>query len=120
MLVTIPGRLPGLNEIIDAARASKFKSAEQKKQYTELVAWCCKAARIPKMKRVNLDITWYEPHRQRDPDNVQAAVKFIWDGLSTSGALPNDGWGQQGTVTHHMAVDKERPRVEIEITEVEG
>ena len=120
MLLTIPGRLPGLNEMIDAARTSKYESAAQKKQYTELVAWCCKAARLPKMGKANLDITWYEPHRQKDPDNTQAAVKYIWDGLVMAKVLDNDGWGQQGTVTHHMAVDKNRPRVEIEITEAEG
>ena len=118
LTLTIPGRLPGLNEMIDEARSNKFKSAKQKKQYTELVACCCKVAKIPNMKRVNLDITWYEPHRQRDPDNTQAAVKYIWDGLVTAGVLSNDGWGQQGTVTHHMAVDKDMPRVEIAITEV--
>lgn len=118
MLMIIPGRFPDLNDMIDAARKSKFDSARQKKDNTELVAWCAKKAKLPKMKRVSLLITWFEPHMKRDPDNVQAAVKYIWDGLVTAGVLTNDGWKQQGPVQHIMAVDKEKPRVEVEVLEV--
>lgn len=116
----IPGRLPNLNDMIDAARANRYASAEMKKANTELVAWCVKRAKIPKMKRATLNITWYEISVRRDPDNVQAAVKFVWDGLVAAGVLTNDGWKQQGPVTHEMAVDKENPRVEVEVREVEA
>jgi len=119
VIFTIPGTMPGLNEIIDTARLHKMRSADQKKTYTELVMWCVKKAKIPRMKRASLNITWYEPDRRRNPDNIQAAVKYIWDGLVNAGVLENDGWKQQGAVTHRMAVDKCRPRVEVEI-EVEG
>ena len=119
MMLVIPGTLPGLNDMIDAARTSKYTSARQKKDNTELVAWCAKKAKIPTLAKIGLIITWYEPNMKRDPDNVQAGVKYIWDGLVVAGALINDGWKQQGPVQHIMAVDRDRPRVEIEITEVE-
>lgn len=117
MLLVIPGTMPGLNEMIDEARIHRMRSAEQKKLYTDLVMWYAKKAKVPKMERVSLNITWYEPNRRRDPDNVQAAVKYIWDGLQAAGVIVNDGWKQQGQVKHTMAVDQIRPRVEIEITE---
>lgn len=119
LTIIVPGRLPGLNEMIGAARQNRFGSAKQKHSNTELVAWCAKQAKIPRMQKASLAITWYEKNRQRDPDNVQSAVKYIWDGLVVAGVLPNDGWQQQGPVSHIMAVDKVNPRVEIEITEVE-
>ena len=115
---TIPGRLPGLNDIIDAARKSKFASAEQKEEFTNLVAWLAKAARLPRMERIRVVIRWFEPNIKRDPDNIQAGQKFIFDGLVTAGVIKNDGWKQIDTpVIHHLGVDRDNPRVEIEITE---
>ena len=120
MIFTVPGTLPGLNEILDAAKTSKYVYADMKKANTELVGWCVKRARIPKMKRAALNIIWIEPHRKRDPDNVQVGLKFIWDGLVAVGVLTNDGWKQQGPVKHTMDVDTKNPRVVVEITEVEA
>lgn len=119
-LFTVPGRLPNLNDMIDAARANRYASAEMKKSNTELVAWCVKRAKIPKMKRVSLSVAWYEPNEKRDPDNIEAAVKFILDGLVAAGVLENDGRKQIATIKHDIYTDKIKPRIEVEITEVEG
>ena len=116
--LTIPGRLPGLNDIIDAARRSRYESAAMKKENTDMVAWIAKAARLPRMERVDLVITWHEPNRKRDKDNIMAGQKFIWDGLVEARVLPNDGWNQIGNITHRFGVDKVNPRVEVEITEI--
>lgn len=113
----IPGRLPGLNDMIDAARRNRYASAEQKKEYTELVAWCAKAARLPRMEQINVTVFWYEPDKRRDKDNIMAGTKFIFDGLVVAGVLPNDGWGQIGDIQHIFDVDPDDPRVEIEINE---
>lgn len=116
MIMTIPGTMPNLNDMINDARTNKFKSAAQKHYYTEMVAFCAKKARIPKLKRVGLNITWYERNKRRDPDGVQSGgLKYIWDGLVMAGVLENDGWGQQGQVVHTMAVDKNNPRVVVEL-----
>jgi len=116
--LTIPGRLPGLNDIIDAARRSRYESAAMKKENTDMVAWIAKAARLPRMERVDLVITWHEPNRKRDKDNIMAGQKFIWDGLVEARVLPNDGWNQIGDITHRFDVDRINPRVEVEITEI--
>jgi Holliday junction resolvase RusA-like endonuclease len=118
MKLTIPGRLPGLNEITDAARGNRYASAKMKKEYTELVAWCAKAARLPRMEKIDLAITWYEPNKRRDKDNIMAGQKFIWDGLVQAGVIENDGWKQIGDILHFFAVDKANPRVEVEITDI--
>jgi len=116
MLLTIPGRLPGLNEMIDAARISKYESAAQKKTYTELVAWCCKAARLPKMNRIALDIIWYEPNAKRDFDNIVAGCKFLLDGMVTARVIPNDGQKNVESIKNVVRVDKDNPRIEVEIS----
>ena len=45
-ILTIKGRLPGRNEAEHAARSHWSKAAKLKKEYTELVAWECKAQHI--------------------------------------------------------------------------
>ena len=116
--LTIPGRLPGLNDIIDAARRSRYESAAMKKENTEMVAWIAKAARLPHMERIDVAFHWYEPDKRRDKDNISGGQKFILDGLVKAGIIQNDGWKQIGDILHFFAVDKANPRVEIEITEI--
>jgi Holliday junction resolvase RusA-like endonuclease len=120
MKLTIPGRLPGLNDMIDAARASLYKSAEMKQIYTDLVAWYAKSARLPHVVRADFIITWYEKDRKRDKDNIQAGQKFIFDGLVEAGVLKNDGWKQVGDVTHRIRVDSSNPRIEVELIEIKA
>lgn len=55
---------------------------------------------------------------RRDPDNIAAAVKFIWDGLVEAGVIPNDGWKENGGWSNHFEVDKDNPRIEVVIKEV--
>jgi Holliday junction resolvase RusA-like endonuclease len=121
MKLIIPGRLPGLNEITDAARTSKYESANMKKAYTEMVAWCAKSARLPHLSSpVDLVFTWYEPNRKRDKDNIMAGQKFILDGLVTAGVLTNDGWKQIGDISHRFRIDKYNSRVEVELIEIKA
>lgn len=116
--LTILGRLPGENEIIDAARGNKYKAAGLKKEYTEMVAWQAKSAKIPSFKKIDVTFTWYEPNRKRDKDNIMAGQKFIFDGLVTARIISNDGWNQVGDVMHKFRVDQVNPRVEVEIKEI--
>ena len=120
MKFEIPGRLPGLNEIIDAAKRGMYKYqpyAQMKEHYTNMVAWLTK--RLPKFKKVALIITWYEPNRHRDPDNIMAGQKFILDGLVESGIIPNDNQKHIQGILHRLAVDRKNPRVEVEIVDLE-
>ena len=119
MKLIIPGRLPGLNDMTDAARRNRYESAKMKKKYTELVAWCAKAAKLPRMEKIDLAITWYEPNKRRDKDNIMAGgLKMILDGLVVACVIKNDGWSEIGSINNHFAVDKHKPRVEVELIEV--
>lgn len=120
MKFEIPGRLPGLNEIIDAAKQGKGKYqpyAIMKVEYTGIIAWLAK--KLPRYKRVNITITWYEPNGKRDPDNIMAGQKFILDGLVMAGVIPNDTRKHINSIKHIPEIDRVNPRVEVELEEVE-
>lgn len=117
MKLEIPGRLPGFNEIIEAAKSHFGEYAQMKETYTEMVAWLAK--KLPKYGKVNITIIWYEPNEKRDPDNVQAGCKFILDGLVKAGTIPNDTRRYIKSITHIPELDRENPRVEVEIIDTE-
>lgn len=116
MKIVIPGELPSLNEIIEAAKKHWSVYARMKEDNTNLVAWSAK--RLPKLNRADIVITWVCRDRRKDKDNIMGGQKFIFDGLQEAGVISNDGWQQIGDVTHRFAVDRGNPRVEIELMEV--
>ena len=119
MKLTVKGTLPTLNDIIRSARGNKFASASKKKQYDELVAWSCKASKLTKLgAKADFTFTWYMKDRRKDKDNIMAGQKFIFDGLQKAKILKNDGWNEIGNISHRFEVDKENPRVEVEIKEI--
>ncbi len=116
MKFDILGRLPGTNEIIEAAKSHYAAYSKMKDEYTDIVAWLAK--KLPKYDRITLVITWYEPNEKRDPDNVMGGQKFILDGLVRAGTIPNDTRKYIKSITHIPELDRKNPRVEIEIKEV--
>ena len=121
MKIIIPGEMPSMNEII--AEAKKGKRGYQpyndmKREHTNNVKWV--AQKLPKMDRVFLDITWYAKNKKKDPDNIAAAVKFIWDGLVQAEVIPNDGWSENCGWSNKFKIDKDNPRVEVVIKEVKN
>ena len=117
MKLKIPGRLPGLNEIIAAAKEHFGSYANMKDEYTASIAWLAK--KLPKYEKVALIITWYEPDKRRDLDNIMAGQKFILDGLVAAGTIPNDSQKYVRGIIHRFKVDRKNPRVEVEIVDVE-
>lgn len=79
------------------------------------MAWLAKQARLPKFEKAYLVITWFEPDRRRDPDNIMAGQKFILDGLVAAKVIPNDNQKYIVSIIHRFRVDKQNPRVEVEI-----
>lgn len=109
----VPGPLPGQNEIVAAAKGSAGKGyayAAMKKAWTDKVAWCARAAKLHQrpFTRVRLEFNWIEPKNangaQRDPDNIEAGQKFVWDGLVVAGVLPNDTRKQNAGTSHSHVV----------------
>ena len=115
----IPGRLPGLNEIINEARTHKFASATQKKKYTKRVADVIRLTfrDYKPMGRIWVSCIWVEKDRRRDPDNIIAGgKKFLLDGMVKARLLKQDNWNIQG-FTDTWEVGKE-PGVWVEVREV--
>ena len=109
---TVQGELPGLNEIIAAAKSHYGQYAGMKKTYTDLIVWQVKGECI---ERCNVTLTWYAKNQKRDPDNISMGCKFVLDGLVKAGILKNDGWKQIAGITHKFKIDKNNPRVEVEL-----
>ena len=119
MTITIKGRFPGMNEIIEAAKKHFHIYSDMKKNFTNIVAWSAKCYKPPDSYPVDIIITWYEPNLKRDYDNIMAGQKFILDGLVVAGVLKNDTQKYINSITNKLAVDRVNPRVEIILEEVE-
>lgn len=117
---TIQGRLPGLNEIINACRRNRFMGAKQKEKATAHCGLQILALNVPKFTRpVLIRLHFVEPNRRRDQDNIQSGSKFILDALVRTGRLVNDSqkWVRVRPEVSDV-VDGQNPRVEVEIEEI--
>lgn len=114
----VPGPLPGLNELIAAAKRRGPNCwngyAVLKRRWGETLAAAMAAARPPRVSRAWLGFRWVEATRRRDPDNLAAGGrKLLLDALVRAGILPNDGWRGVVGWTDRFAVDPRRPGVEL-------
>ena len=122
-VLTIPGRLPGLNEYTSDCRTSHMTGAKMKQDSQDVVLWSI----YSKMRRVHFDkpvfllFTFYEKDRRRDRDNVASyARKVIQDALVQSGKLQDDGWDYVTGTMERFYVDGDNPRIVVEFIEQEG
>jgi len=113
---TIKGELPTMNEIVAASKKHHMAYANMKKDYTTLVR--IHARNLPKVDKSDFVIKWYCKDKRVDKDNHMAGQKFIFDGLVAAKVISNDGWSEIGNVSHWFEVDKQNPRVEVSIIEV--
>lgn len=121
-LLIIPGTLPNLNDYIAAERANRHKGANMKRDNGNIVAvairQCLRCVRIE--NPVYMEYTWYEPNKRRDKDNVSSfGRKVIQDALVQCGVLKNDGWKEVVGFSDRFEVDKDNPRIEVLIKEIE-
>lgn len=115
MIFIIPGRLDGLNEVINANRASKYKGNEIKKANERIVTLYAKQQKLEPIKKypAKVVINWCEKDKKRDWDNVLSGKKFIFDGLQKAGILAGDSQKYINCIEEHQYIDKEDPRIEI-------
>ena len=116
MQFTIPGRLPGLNEVTNQNRRHWSFGARLKKTATNMCASWAVAGRIPEYKTpIKVHVKWYEPNRRRDRDNVESGVKFILDGLKLAHKIKDDSQKWIVGVSHEVLLDRQNPRIEVTI-----
>ena len=98
--LTIPGRLPGMNEIIDSSKQLVWRRGKRRLyQYTRdkaffsgKIADLCVLTRIKPVSAALITVTFKEKRLSRDPDNIIAGIKFILDGLVHAGILKDDSF----------------------------
>lgn len=122
----VPGPLPGLNEMIDAAKGCGGRGlgySAMKAKWTGDIVMHILASRVPKgLKRIACEFQWVSVNRQHDPDNIEAAQKFVWDALCPpgkgkpgAGIIPNDGWDENAGSRHFHTIG---PRAGVWVTVV--
>lgn len=121
-LLTIPGTLPNLNDYIAAERTNRYKGVKMKRDNGNIVMvairHCLRGVRVE--KTVYMKYTWYEPNKRRDKDNISSFGRnVIQDALVQCGVLKDDGWKYVVGFSDRFDVDKENPRIEVLIKEIE-
>jgi Holliday junction resolvase RusA-like endonuclease len=118
--IVIPLPLATLNEYTNDQRTNPHKGAKTKRTATRK---CTKFVRYAMSKKVKfafpcrLKFTWFDSNKKKDPDNIAFQKKFILDGMIEAGFMENDGWKHIKGFSDYFEIDKENPRVEIEIEE---
>lgn len=110
MRLWIPGRLPGLNDIIEARR-SRWKGGPgdgyntMKKRWSRLIARIAASAGVlDTIDRGHFTYLFVEPNRKRDPSNIIAGgVKILEDSMQGCGLLRGDGWRNVLDMKAHWA-----------------
>ena len=117
----IPGPLPGINELIGAAKGAGGTGAAYsriKRQWGETVWAYAKKARLKRADGpVDMHFVWREKNKRRDLDNIcGGGQKLILDGLVKAGVLENDGWEHVASIEHRFQVDPRNPGVLVYIS----
>lgn len=127
--LVLNGTMPNLNDYLHGERIAirkngKFttKGNAMKQEYQRKVVSAVRSQLrgIHIDKPVKIYYTFYEENRKRDLDNISAfAHKVIQDGLVKGGLLENDGWKNIVGFSDDFFVDKDNPRIEVTIREVD-
>lgn len=119
MKLIIQGRFPSLNEYTAGNRANRYKGASIKKNAEKQVTAAIRACKLDKVENypVTLNVTWYERDRRRDLDNITYGIKFCLDSLVKAKILIDDSQKYVAQINNKVEVDKDNPRIEVEIIE---
>lgn len=111
MILWVPGRLPGLNELLSAksSRQGNWSSynAIKAKYYGHMKALVAKNGVRP-VGPGHWTFLFIESDRRRDPDNIAAGgVKILFDALVGADVIAGDGWAHVlGYVSHWQVGNK--------------
>ena len=118
----IQGRLPCLNDYIKAMNSNRHVGNTLKQDTQNAIGWQInqQLRGVCITSKVKMHYTWIEPNMKRDLDGITIGKKFIQDSLVNCGVLKNDGWANVGGFSDSFSVDKNNPRIEVLILEIEG
>jgi len=112
-------RYPSLNEYTSANRSNKYKGSSMKRSCQHEAYLAIRQAKLKPIGKypIRLKITWYEPNKRRDIDNIVYAVKWIADSLVEAKIIPDDSQKYIVGIENHVLVDSNNPRIEVELIE---
>lgn len=114
-LLIIPHRLPSLNEFAGPVGHWRYRKLKAETQAS--IAAEIKRQGIKPMPFAHLTYTWHEKNKKRDLDNIASACKFINDALVACKILPDDGWAEVLSLSHHFVCVGGDARVYVELTD---
>lgn len=117
--IILPFTLPTLNEYILACRTNIYAGAKMKNSVEDDIKYFLVKYKNLNLSKVYVNFYWYEKNKRRDLDNIAFAKKFILDALQTAKVITGDGWREITGFTDKFFVDKENPRVEIVLSNLE-
>ena len=118
--LVIPGRLHGMNDILDACKEGYRKGSALKRSDQDAVEWLIRSQLrgVHFKKPVFMIYRWYEKDQRRDKDNISSfGRKVIQDALVNCRIIKNDGWRYIEGFEDHFYIDAKKPRIEVEIIE---
>lgn len=116
--LTIEGSLPSLNQYTRACRGNKFAGAKMKKDAEQIISLYIKQQLKESFAgKVKLAFRWYCKDKRQDLDNICFAKKFILDALVSNKVIEGDSWKYVTGFTDEFFIDKENPRIEVDIYE---
>lgn len=121
MKFTIYGKLPSLNEYINACRTNVFKANKMKQTSDNTVILSARRDGLTRIDKypIKVKVTFYESNSKRDVDNVAFANKFILDGLVKAHIIEDDSQKYVKEIHSTVKVDKANPRVEVVLIQPE-
>ena len=106
-----------LNSIVALAKKSPYAYRNKKKKIQDSILWRLKGINGKVLGTNFYRFTWYLPNRRKDPDNIAAGQKIIFDAFQEAGIIENDSRKHVSGFSHSFELDRKNPRVEIEIFE---
>jgi Holliday junction resolvase RusA-like endonuclease len=116
--LTIYGSFPSLNKVISTAKNHWSQYAKLKKELTLSVAVQAMGAGLKPVDKAMVSFSWFLKDKRMDVDNVSHGQKYILDGLVEAHIIPTDGQKHISVLEHSFDVDRDNPRVVVQITEL--
>lgn len=123
--ITIYGFDSGLNEVLNGVhfdyRQKRIVNPVKKKNDETMIKQLRFRSDLREIKTpIVIHYAFYCKDKRRDRMNIASACdKSFEDALQKCGYIKNDGWNDVLNATFEFFVDKDNPRIEITITEVE-
>ena len=116
---TVLGRLPSLNDYINACRVNRYRGAQLKRDTEAMIRLSIRAARgrgkcWPVRYQCMVLFYWQERTHRRDLDNIFSSKKYILDAMVAEGIIKNDSQKSVGALTDRFTLGEDSVFVVIE------